>query len=137
MLELMKTLHLFGLMAAAAGGMGTAMVAAQAKRGDGLPSPALIALRKNFGLAALVGILLLWATGLWMWLVDFDGAMLGVAFALKIIAAALVLAIIVGARIARARTTPGTPPPAFVQRLGPLSGLLAFIAVALAVVVFK
>jgi hypothetical protein len=132
----MKTLHLFGLMAGAAGGMGSMMVAIQAKRAGGPPAPALLALRKNFALAALVGVLLLWATGLWMWLVDYDGAMLGAAFVLKLVAAAFILVFLIAARIGMARTAPGSPPPVFIQRIGPLSGLLSYIAVALAVIVF-
>lgn len=34
------------------------------------------------------------------------------------------------------RGQPGTPPPAYLQRLGPLAGLASYIAVALAVYVF-
>ncbi|MCT7373606.1 hypothetical protein [Chelativorans salis] len=136
MLTFMKILHLFGLMLGAGGGLGSMMVGIQAKRAGGPPPPALLALRKNFALAALIGVLLLWATGLWMWLVDYGGAWLGTAFAVKIAAAVLILAILVAARIAMARTAPGSPPPAFIQRLGPVSGLLSYIAVALAVIVF-
>ncbi|WP_163269175.1 hypothetical protein [Chelativorans alearense] len=136
MLTFMKILHLFGLMLGAGGGLGSMMVGIQAKRAEGPPPPALLALRKNFALAALTGVLLLWVTGLWMWLVDYGGAWLGTAFALKILAAAAILAILIAARIAMARTAPGSPPPAFLQRLGPVSGLLSYIAVALAVIVF-
>ncbi|WP_246225942.1 hypothetical protein [Chelativorans xinjiangense] len=132
----MKILHLFGLMLGAGGGLGSMMVGIQAKRAEGPPPPALLALRKNFALAALTGVLLLWVTGLWMWLVDYSGAWLGTAFALKLLAAAAILAILIAARIAMARTAPGSPPPAFLQRLGPISGLLSYIAVALAVIVF-
>ncbi len=136
MLTFMKILHLFGLMLGAGGGLGSMMVGIQAKRAEGPPPPALLALRKNFALAALTGVLLLWVTGLWMWLVDYSGAWLGTAFALKLLAAAAILAILIAARIAMARTAPGSPPPAFLQRLGPISGLLSYIAVALAVIVF-
>lgn len=136
MLTFMKILHLFGLMLGAGGGMGNAMVAMQAKRAGGPPPPALLTLRDRFAIATLVGVLLLWVTGLWMWLVNYDAAMLGAAFALKILAAAAILAIVVAARIVMARTPAGSPPPAWLQRLGPLSGLLAYIAVALAVIVF-
>lgn len=137
MIAFMKILHLFGLMLGAGGGMGSAMVGIQASRADGPPPPALLALRKNFALAALIGILLLWITGLWMWLVDYRDAWLGTAFALKLAAAAAILAILVAARLAMARTAPGSPPPGWLQRLGPVSGLLAYVAVALAVIAFS
>lgn len=137
MLVLMKTLHLFGLMLGAAGGMAGAMVAVQAKRAGGPPPPALIALRQTFALVTLIGVLLLWATGLWMWLVDYGGAMLGTAFALKILAAFIILAVVIAAHVAMARTPPGSPPPGWLQRAGPLSGLLTYVTVALAVYVFR
>ncbi|WP_274425460.1 hypothetical protein [Chelativorans sp. YIM 93263] len=136
MFILMKTLHLFGLMLGAGGGLGSMFLSIQAKRAEGPPSPALVALRKNFSLAALVGVLLLWATGLWLWLVDYNGALLGIAFWLKILAAVLILGILVAVRVAMARTPVGNPPPAWIQRLGPAAGVLSYIAVALAVIVF-
>lgn len=136
MFILMKTLHLFGLMLGAGGGLGTMLLAIQAKRAGGPPPPALIALRKNLALAALIGVLLLWVTGLWLWLIDYDGAMLGTAFVLKLVTAALILGILIAARIAMARAAPGSPPPAWLRRLGPVSGLLSYVAVALAVFVF-
>lgn len=137
MFVLMKILHLFGLMLGAGGGLGAMLVAIQARRAEGPPAPALPMLRRNFALASLVGVLLLWATGVWMWVVDYDGAMLGTAFVLKLIAAALILAILIVARVAMARTAPGSPPPALVRRLGPVAALLAYVAVALAVIAFS
>lgn len=136
MFVLMKTLHLFGLMLGAGGGLGTMLLAIQAKRAGGPPPPAMIALRKNLALAALVGVLLLWATGLWLWLINYSGAWLGAAFTLKLITAAIILGILIAARIAMVRAVPGSPPPAWLRRLGPLSGLLSYVAVALAVFVF-
>jgi len=136
MLTFMKILHLFGLMMGAGGGLGGMLLGIQAKRAGGAPTPALIALRKNFALVTLIGVLLLWITGLWMWLDAYGGAVLGVAFALKILAAALILAFLIAARIATARTPAGGPPPAWLQRFGPVSGLLSYVAVALAVIAF-
>ncbi|MDZ5698864.1 hypothetical protein [Chelativorans sp. M5D2P16] len=136
MFALMKILHFFGLMLGAGGGMGSMMVAIQAKRADGPPAPVLMTLRKHFAMAALIGVLLLWATGLWMWLTGYAGAMLGPAFALKLLTATAILAILIVVRLAMARTKPGTPPPAFIQRVGPLAGLLSYIAVVLAVIAF-
>ncbi|WP_309083619.1 hypothetical protein [Chelativorans sp.] len=137
MLVLMKTLHFVGLMMGAAGGIGHMIMAITAKRAEGPPAPGLIAMRRQLGLVGLTGILVLWATGLWLWIVNYDAALLGTAFALKILAAALMLAIAIAARVAMKRGKPGTPPPAFIQRLGPASGLLALAAVALAVYVFN
>ncbi|WP_295814652.1 hypothetical protein, partial [uncultured Nitratireductor sp.] len=93
MLTFMKILHFFGLMLGAAGGMGGMMVAIQAKRSDGAPPPGLLALRPRFTLITLTGVSLLWLTGLWMWLVRYDGSFLSTAFILKLVAAAFILAV--------------------------------------------
>ncbi|MCR4269276.1 hypothetical protein [Nitratireductor sp. ZSWI3] len=136
MLTLMKILHFFGLMLGAAGGMGGMMVAIQAKRSGGTPAAGLMALRPRFTMITLTGVALLWLTGLWMWLVSYDGAFLSAAFVAKLLAAAFILAVSVAAFVAVRRAQPGTPPPALLQRLGPLAGLASYLAVALAVYVF-
>lgn len=136
MLILMKMLHLFGLMLGAGGGMGSMFLAMQARRLDGPPPPALAALRRRFGMAGFIGILLLWVTGLWMWLSVYDGALLGPAFVLKLVVAAFILGVGIFGFVAMQRATPGSPPPALLRRLGPLSGVAAYLAVALAVLVF-
>ena len=123
-------------MLGAAGGMGGMMVAIQAKRSDGAPPPGLLALRPRFTLITLTGVSLLWLTGLWMWLVRYDGSFLSTAFILKLVAAAFILAVALLGFMAVRRGSPGTPPPAYLQRLGPLAGLASYIAVALAVYVF-
>ncbi|MEC9247066.1 MAG: hypothetical protein ABL311_02835 [Nitratireductor rhodophyticola] len=136
MLTFMKILHFFGLMLGAAGGMGGMLVAIQAKRSDGAPPPGLLALRPRFTLITLTGVVLLWLTGLWLWLVRYEGALLSTAFLLKLVAAAFILAVALLGFMAVRRGQPGTPPPAYLQRLGPLAGLASYIAVALAVYVF-
>ncbi|WP_048646009.1 hypothetical protein [Nitratireductor soli] len=136
MLTFVKILHFFGLMLGAAGGLGGMMVAIQAKRSQGAPAPALMALRPRFSTITLAGVLLLWLTGLWLWLVGYDGAFLSGAFIAKLIAAAFILAVAIAGFVAVKRAKPGTPPPAILQKLGPLAGLASYIAVALAVYVF-
>ncbi len=136
MLTFMKILHFFALMLGAAGGMGGMMVAIQAKRSDGAPPQGLLALRPRFTLITLIGVVLLWLTGLWMWLVQYDGALMSTAFILKLLAAGFILVVAVLGFVAVKRASPGTPPPAYLQKLGPLAGLASYLAVALAVYVF-
>ena len=66
----------------------------------------------------------------------YEGALLSTAFLLKLVAAAFILAVALLGFMAVRRGQPGTPPPAYLQRLGPLAGLASYIAVALAVYVF-
>ena len=66
-----------------------------------------------------------------------DTTLLGALFYIKLLVAgtmliASVFMMIVGARAAKA----GTPPPAYFENLGRATGLLAIVAVALAVMVF-
>ena len=137
MFTLMKILHLFGLMLGAGGGLGNMLLSIQAKRTEGPPPPAIPALRKRFAQVSLGGVVLLWLTGLWLWLVPYDAVTPGLAFSLKLVAAAIILGFGIVAQVAMARAQPGTPPPGFIRRFGPLVGLLAYVAVALAVIAFS
>lgn len=137
MLVVMKILHLFGLMIGAAGGMGGMMVAIQARRAEGPPAAELSALRPRFAAMTLAGVTLLWLTGLWLWITHYDGALLGAAFLIKLALAAFLLAVAVAAYSTARRAMPGTPPPALLQRLGPLAGLSSFLAVVFAVYIFR
>lgn len=137
MYQFVKFFHFFALMLGAAGGMGNMAVAMQVKRSEGPPPAGLVALRPYFSKVGLTGIILIWLTGLALYMMHWTDADLGAGFALKLASAFLLLAAIVttvvlGARAAAA----GTPPPAIVAKLGPASGLLSLITVALAVYVF-
>lgn len=133
---LMKFLHLFALMLGAGAGFGNMMVAMQARRAGGAPPAALLGLRPLFGRLGLAGIVLIWLTGLWLWIADYDAAPLGWAFVAKLAVAALLLAVVLALNAIFARAARGTPPPAWTPRLGQSTSVLTVIAVALAVYVF-
>lgn len=137
MLAFAKFFHLIGLMLGAAAGFGSVVIAMRAK---GEPASPLNTLRPVLGHMGLAGILLLWATGLWMYLGYYMGAGLGMAFGLKLAAATVVLALSLtlnyyGGRAAKT----GVPPPAFTPKLKlrMTMTVLLLAAVALAVYVFN
>ncbi|TKT81113.1 hypothetical protein [Aquamicrobium sp. LC103] len=133
----LKFFHLFGLLLGAAAGFGSMAVARQARRSGGKPPAELLALRPFFARMALAGIALLWVTGLGLWAFRYDFVRLGLAFDLKMLVALLLLAVIVAINmIMRRATAAGTPPPAWLPKLGMTTPVLTLTAVALAVWVF-
>jgi hypothetical protein len=134
---ILKFLHFLGLMLGAAAGFGSMAVMMQARRGDGAPAPALMALRPVFGRLGLAGISLLWLSGLGLWSMRYGFANLGVAYALKLVTAAILFGMILAMSQATAQMRrEGTPPPAWLPRLGMATSPLTFLAVLLAVWVF-
>lgn len=136
-MEIVKFFHFFGLMLGAAAGLGSMAAAIAHKRvGGGPPSDTIKAIKPIFGLFGLSGISLLWVTGLFMTTAT-DASLLGVWFYVKLLVAAVMLAISVFLMVvAKKSAKAGTPPPAYFEPLGKSSGVLAIIAVALAVYVF-
>ncbi len=136
-MEIVKFLHFFGLMLGAGAALGGMAVAIAHKRvGGGPPSDTIKAIKPIFGLFGLSGISLLWITGLIM-ARNVDPVLLGGLFYIKLLAAALMLAISVSLTVmAKKSAKAGVPPPAYFDTVSRTSGLLAIIAVALAVTVF-
>jgi len=138
MLLAIKFLHFLGLMLGAGAGFGSMIVARQIRRSAGVPTPQLAALRPVFGMVGLIGILLLWASGLWLYLSAYQGAPLGPAFHAKLGVATLLLLVIAAINLIAMRAKRrGTPPPPWLPMLGMTTPVLTLLAVALAVVVFN
>ena len=132
----LKFLHIVGLMLGAAAGFGSMIVARQMRRADG-PSPQLAAMRPFFGRLGLAGIVILWVTGLGLWLFRYDFADLGPAYSLKLVTALVLFGLILAMGTVHGRAMRnGTPPPAWLPKLGMATPVLTLIAVALAVWVF-
>ena len=136
-MEIVKFFHFFGLMLGAGAGVGGMAAAIAHKRaGGGSPSDTIKAIKPIFGIFGLSGISLLWITGLIM-TPNVDPTLLGALFYIKLLVAATMLAISLFLMfVAKKSAKAGVPPPAYFDAVGRTSGLLAIVAVALAVMVF-
>jgi len=134
---IVKFLHIFGLMLGSAAAFGNFAVARQIRLSTGSPPKELLALRPLMARTALVAIVLLWLTGLWLYLDVYAGAPLGWAFHAKLGVATLLLAAIVVVNVIARRAAAGTPPPAWLPQLHIATRVLLVLAVALAVFVFN
>lgn len=131
-----KFLHIFGLMLGAASGFGAMAVARQARRAGG-PTPELAALRPWFGRLGLAGIVLIWISGLALWMLRYSFADLGPAYSLKLVVALVLLGVILAMTTTmRNAMKSGTPPPAWLAKLGMTTPVLTLIAMGLGVWVF-
>lgn len=138
MLVVAKFLHLFGLILGAGAGLGSMVVSRQIRKLLGVPTPQLAALRPIFAHLALVGIAVMWLTGLWLYASKYAGAPLGPAFHAKLSVAGILLVVVVAiAVIGRRATRQGMPLPPWLPLLGMATGVLTLVAMALAVVVFN
>jgi len=136
-MEILKFFHFFGLMLGAGAGLGGIAAAIAHKRtGGGPPSDTIKAIKPIFGIISLSGISLLWITGLIM-TPTADPTLLGAMFYVKMLVAATMLAISLFLMfIAKKSAKAGVPPPAYFDMVGRTAGLLAIVAVALAVMIF-
>lgn len=133
----LKFLHFLALMLGAGAGLGSMLVARQLRVAGNPPPAALIALRPRLGAIGLVGVLLIWASGLGLWLLRYDMVDLGPAFTLKLAVSALLLGVVLTMRrVAHRAATAGGPPPSWFGRLAMAPSVLTLIAVALAAWVF-
>ena len=138
MLLLAKFLHFLGLMLAAGAGFGSMVTARQIRRTVGVPTPQLAALRPIFAGLALAGVVLLWLTGLWLYIGKYAGGPLGPAFHAKLTVAALLLVVAgIIMLVGRRNKNRGLPPPPWLPILGMTTPILTLLAVALAVYVFN
>jgi disulfide bond formation protein DsbB len=136
-MEIVKFFHFFGLMLGAGAGLGgMAATIAHKRVGGGPPSDTIKAIKPIFGIFGLSGISLLWITGLIM-TPNVDPALLGALFYVKLLVAVTMLAISLFLMVvAKKSTKAGVPPPSYFDAVGRTSGLLAIVAVALAVMIF-
>lgn len=131
---LLKFIHIFGLMLGAASGIGQMIVVRQVRR---TPTPELARLRPMFGRVGLTGIILLWLSGLGLWAHRYDMSHLGPLFDLKMLVALVLLIIILVVTVTLRRSLKaGTPPPAWLPKLGMSTPVLTILAVGLAVWIF-
>ena len=131
----LKFIHIFSLMLVAASGFGAMVVTRQIRRGAA-PSAQLAALRPHFGRMGLAGIVLIWLSGLGLWLFRYDMMDLGEAYTAKLIISFLLLLVIFVLSVAMSRTGVQTTTPSWMRMLGMTTPILTLAAMALGVWVF-
>ena len=138
MLLSLKIVHFIAMSVGIGLGVGNMVLGIRAKVETG---PAMVALRKSqatFGRIALIAIVFLWLSGLWLWLGFHTGAMTPL-FAVKLAAVVALTALSLLANVKAARAARGGAPvnPALVRKIGMGMGLMSLIAVICAVLVFN
>ena len=136
----LKVIHFLALLLGGAGTIAPAAAARVMRRlGTSKPPPELAMTLRLIGIGSLIAIVLLWITGLGMFLSRFGGVDLGVAFIVKLIVATLIFIISVWLNLMAARAArTGTPPsPDLVRQLGLSARILLIVAVIAAVVTFN
>ena len=85
----------------------------------------------------LVGIILIWISGLALWLFRYGLADLGPAYSLKLVVALVLFGVILALHsIAGRAATAGAPPPSWLPKLAMTPPILTLIAMGLGVWVF-
>lgn len=137
MLDLLKIVHFLAMGAGVGLGVANMILGIRAAAADG---PALGALRMAqgaLGRAALIAIMLLWVTGLWMWY-GYASQAINTVLGLKIIAVIIltILSVMMNLK-GRAAARGGAPvDPDFARKVGMAMGLMSLIAVVCAVLFF-
>jgi len=137
----LKALHFLALLLGGAGSITPAIAARVLKRTghEGPPPRALALTLRLVGIGSLFAIILLWVTGLAMYVMSYQGADLGTWFLVKLAAATLILVISVAVNFMAAKAARvGTPPDARrMRRLGAYSRGLLILAIIAAVLTFN
>jgi putative copper export protein len=133
MLIALKTLHLLALATALGGGIARLILVQAAQRQP--PTPAFALPHRWLAHLTTGSVVLLWLTGLALWMAAYGFRDLGAAFHMKLAAATLLLML---ALYGWTRMMTGNPPPpALARSLGRGSILLGIAAVLLAVTAFN
>ena len=138
MFTLLKIVHLLSMGAGLGIGLANMIVGIRASNAQGIAVGALRQAQGAMGLAALVAVILLWITGIWLWLVYHNGALDGL-FLVKIAAVILLTGMSITMNMKGAKAAKGGTPvdPDYAKRMGALMGLMSLIAVITAVMVFS
>lgn len=142
MLELLKIIHFMALGTGVGLGIANMVIgprAAAAGAADKLPiMDALRATQGALGRIGLGAIILLWISGVWMW-IAYDNSTLAPVFLAKIGFVVILTGLSIDLNLKGVRAAKGgpKPDPAFVKRAGMAMGLMSFLAVCAAVILFK
>jgi len=138
MIAILKFLHLFSLMLGGTAAGGSTILGELTQRSGAPPPPTVATAMGMFVKIGLVGLALLWLTGLPLAHQIYGGLTLGSMFTVKLVLATLALALSIAMNVhALQSKKKGTPPDAKLMRtLGRLTGLTVVIIIALTAYVF-
>ncbi len=137
MLIILKITHFMALGVGIGIGVANMIIGMRAAAAEGAVMGALRAAQGALGRAGFLAIVLLWITGLWMWQV-YDHATMDPVFLAKIGFVIILTGLSIDLNIKGARAAKGGPKmnPAYGKRAGMVMGLMSFLAVTTAVMVF-
>lgn len=137
MLEILKIIHFLSLAVGIGLGVASMVLGARAAAAQG---PAIGALRGTQGILGRISfaaIILLWITGIWLWLGYQSGAT-STLFWLKIALVVVLTGLSLNLNLKGLRAARGGPPmnPAHAKRVGQTASLVSVLIVCVAVVNF-
>lgn len=137
MLITLKALHLLALMFGSASALGNLYLGFASGPHD-LAAPAYTnTLRKIFRSTGLIAIILLWISGLVLFVAQYGGRVDGIAFHLKIAFVLLLSAYIFFINIMAPKWAKRGGPPSYIPALSWISAIALIVIVVLAVVTFS
>lgn len=132
-----KILHLLAMASGVGFGLASLVIARVSAGADPAAMPTVMKIRMRLGQGAFLSLLILWATGLWLWQSVHGGAVTGI-FGAKI-AVVILLTVLSGWMnlvVLRAARGGPRPDPARMAQMAKAASALAVLAVILAGLAF-
>lgn len=122
----------------AAGAVGNSIVARRLRSADQAQTAVLLGMRSALSHIGLIGLLILWLSGIYMYISAYGNGGLSPAFHVKLLFATLLVVIAVGMKMMQKRSIKNaTPMPKFAKVIVVAVYPLILITVALAAYVFS
>ena len=137
MFELIKLLHFLALVLGAGAGIGNLYLGLAQKRSGEVPPKWIGGLRIAFARTGLLGVSLIWLTGIYLLFNQYGGWIPGASFLLKMAAAVLLLVGVIAINLLLNRAAKTGTPSALVPKLGMATTALTVFAVIFAVYAFN
>ena len=139
MYDILKIIHLLSIMLGGAATFGSILIARRIRQLGPESAATLGPMRGSFGKLGLIGALLLWLTGVPMFITNWQGFDLGWMFHAKMLFAVILLVAALAANyiVMRAASQNRPPPVKIVMPLGMTASLGAVLAIIFAVIVFN
>ena len=137
MFETLKILHLLALMFGAAAGLGNFYIIKASGPDDMPPSALTMRLRNILRFTGLAAIITIWASGIWLMLIECGWWVDSRFFDIKILFATIVLVIVLALNVIASRMAKGAKPPSYLPTLSTAGTASLIITMMLAVLTFN